>query len=78
VQNKAQSQANAHDKAISVGGRNYVEVWGRSPHQPPEVNGGSGAELSTLWRLYGFFSNTHTFLGIFWSKFMRKNTFLND
>jgi len=35
-----------------------------------------GADPPTLWRLHYFFPKAHIFLDIFWSKFMRKNTFL--
>jgi len=47
------------DRVAIVGGSNITVVWGRSP-QPPEANGGLGAEL---------------FLSILWSKYLLKTRF---
>jgi len=43
-------------------------VWGRRS-QPPEANGGSGAEPPTLRRFYSLFSQKYAYLGIFWFKY---------
>jgi len=43
------------DKLVIVGESNNAGIWGWSP-QPPEVNGGSGAESPMLRRFLTIFS----------------------
>jgi len=62
-------------KATAVGKSNNARVWGRSP-QPPEANGGSGADPSTLQRILQLLQK-YAFLGIFWLKFLLKTAFFN-
>jgi len=68
------STKNKLDKVVIIGGSNNVGFWGRIS-QPPEVNGGSGAESPTLRRFLQFFHKKYAFLSILWSKFLLKNTF---
>jgi len=46
----------------------------KTEHQPPEANGGSGAEPSTPRRFFSFFKK-YAFLSILWSKFLLKTRF---
>jgi len=69
-------ETRAFDKFISVSGSNNAGVWGRRP-QPPEANGGSGAEPRALQRFYSPFSKKYAFLGIFCPKFLLKTRVLN-
>jgi len=58
-------------KAVIAGGSNNSGIWGRSP-QPPEANGGSGAELR---RFLQFLSQKYAFLSKLSSKFLLKTLF---
>jgi len=49
-------------------------VWGRSLQQP-KANGGSGAEPPDAAAILQPFSKKYAFLGIFWPKFLLKNSF---
>jgi len=73
IQNNAQCQAKRTLQYYISRREKQRGVWGR---QPPEVNGGLGTEPVAIMLL--FFSKKYTFLGIFWSKFIRKNAFLNS
>jgi len=49
-------------------------LWGQS-FQLLEANGGSGQSPWALWQFYSFFSKKYAFFGIFWPKFLLKNSF---
>jgi len=73
--NRILTLENELDKVVIVGRSNNAGVWGRNP-QPPEANGGSGAEPSMLRRFLQFFQKIcifkHTLV-----KISAYNAFLN-
>jgi len=62
------------DKSISVIVSNNAEVYRRSPLLP-ETNGDSGAEPSGAAEILQPCFQKYAFLGIFWPKFLLKNSF---
>jgi len=62
------------DKSISVSGSKNAGGWGLSP-QLPEAYGGSKAEPPGAAAILHLFCKNYTFLGIFWPKFLLKNSF---
>jgi len=76
MQNKAQSQAKRTRQSYISRREKQHESLGA---EPPAAGGkrGFGSEAPHAVAIILLFSKQHTFLGIFWPKFMRKNTFLN-
>jgi len=69
------STTNVFKKITVTGdGSNNSRVWGRSP-QPPETNGGLGAEPPTLRRFFSFFKKIKQFYAYFGLKFCLKTFF---
>jgi len=71
VINRTSRARNEVDKVLMVGGSNNAGHWRRSS-QPPEANGGSGAEPPTQRQCFTFFKK-YAFLSVLWSKYFGLN-----
>jgi len=61
-------------KVVTAGESNKADVWGAKA----QVDVGQcGFELPEHEKFHNFFPKNPAFLGIFWFKFLDKNTFLN-